>query len=62
MAIAARMASPSAPPNSRAVLTSPEARPASWGATPATALIVAGTKASPIPSAVSSDGNSIVPT
>ena len=62
VAIAARMASPRAPPNSRAVLTRPEASPASWGATPATALIVAGTKARPIPSAVNSDGNSIAPT
>ena len=37
VAIAASTASPSAPPNSREVLTSPEASPASVGATPATA-------------------------
>ncbi len=48
-AIAARIARPSAPPNSREVLTSPEASPASPGSTPATAAIVAGTNERPMP-------------
>ena len=60
MASAARIARPSAPPNSREVFTRPEASPASSWSTPATAAIVTGTNARPSPIATSSDGARIV--
>jgi hypothetical protein len=50
------MASPSAPPTCREVLTSPDASPASRDGTPATAAIVTGTKARPMPMATIADG------
>ena len=51
LAIAARIARPSAPPICCDVLIRPEARPASCGSTPATAAIVIGTNAKPRPNA-----------
>ena len=47
LAIAARIARPSAPPICWQVLIRPDARPASCGSTPATAAIVIGTNAKP---------------
>ena len=61
-AIEARIARPSAPPTCCDVLISPDARPASCGATPLTAPIVIGTKAKPSPTAAISDGNRMSPT
>src|SRR4051794_1351786 len=51
-AMVARIASPSEPPICRAVLTRPDASPASCGALPAIAAMVTGTNARPTPSAV----------
>ena len=58
LAIVARIARPSAPPICWAVLTSPDARPASCGRVPVTAAIVTGTKDRPRPIAASSEGPS----
>src|SRR3954454_14241819 len=55
-AMVASTARPSEPPNWRDVLISPEARPASFRATPATPAIVTGTNEKPIPVAVITDG------
>jgi hypothetical protein len=61
LAIAARIARPSAPPTCWLVLISPDARPASSSLMPATAPIVTDTKAKPSPTAASIDGNRTSP-
>ena len=62
MAIADRIARPSAPPTCCEVLIRPDARPASSGFVPITAAIVTDTNASPRPKPTTSDGNSTSPT
>ena len=51
VAIVERIATPTAPPICCEVLISPEARPASWACTPASAAIEIGTNEKPRPTA-----------